>query len=96
MADLISIVQGIVGIALFLASGYFLSFLFFRKAEIDDIERGAYSLVFALIIPSSALFFLNFLLKLPVNSLTVFAVYALAAAGSFFYYNAKIEPKHKA
>jgi uncharacterized membrane protein len=85
MVDLVSGLQAIVGIALFLAAGYFISFFFFRKGEADYIERIAYSLAFSLTIPPMIIFILNFLLKVPLNIVTVYLVNTILIVSGYFY-----------
>ncbi|MEK6954419.1 MAG: hypothetical protein AABX01_05395 [Candidatus Micrarchaeota archaeon] len=86
MVDFVGAIQAIVGLALFFAAGYFLSFVFFRKNEADAIERAVYSLTFSLTIPPLIIFFLNFLLRIPINTIMVFVVYLLVLGGSYFYH----------
>ncbi|MFH0971407.1 MAG: hypothetical protein V1835_02460 [Candidatus Micrarchaeota archaeon] len=84
--DAIGAIQAVVGIALFLAAGYSCSLVFFKKNEADLIERIVYSLTFSVTIPPLAIFFLNFLLRLPINALTVYFVY-LAVSGAGYAYH---------
>ncbi|HLC48472.1 MAG TPA: hypothetical protein VJI13_05340 [Candidatus Norongarragalinales archaeon] len=95
MVDIISGIQMIVGLALFFASGYLLSLIFFRKNEADAIERAVYSVTFSLTIPPLILFFINFLLRIPINTITVFVVYLLVCGASYFYHMQYGEGKHK-
>ncbi len=85
MADLISGLQLIVGLALFLASGYFISLVFFRKDEADLIERALYSLTFSISIPGLVIFFLNFIFRMPINALTTYVVFILLIVASYAY-----------
>ncbi len=87
MVDFIQIIQALVGVVLFFAAGYFLSLVFFRKDEADQTERIVYSVVFALTLPPLTIFFLNFLLGIPINTLMVMGVYLIFTGGSYFYYN---------
>lgn len=88
MVDLVAAVQALVGLALFFAAGYFISLIFFKRNEVDAIERAVYSLTFSITIPALVIFFLNFLFRIPINTLFVYAVY-LALIGASYAYNLK-------
>ncbi|MEK6843495.1 MAG: hypothetical protein AABY04_03320 [Candidatus Micrarchaeota archaeon] len=96
MVDLISVLQGIGGVILFFASGYFISFVFFKKDEVDELERIVYSLTFSITIPPLVIFFLNFLLRMPVNTISVYIIYLIIGAASYAYSNFYMKNKaHK-
>lgn len=95
MVDIVGAAQALVGLALFFASGYLLSLIFFRKNEADIAERAVYSLTFSITIPPLIIFFLNFLFQIPISTLFVFAIYLLVCGGSYYYRLQYGEGKHK-
>ncbi|MFH1750258.1 MAG: hypothetical protein ABH863_01115 [Candidatus Micrarchaeota archaeon] len=86
MVDFLGAIQVVVGLALFFASGYLLTLTLFRKNELDLIERIVYSITFSLTIPPLIIFFLNFLFRIPINTLVVFVIYLLVCGGSYFFH----------
>jgi len=85
VADFFSIIQPAVGLVLFVACGWSLTMALFRDEDIDVIERAAFALAFALVIPAMVLIFLNLVLQIKVGTALVFAVYALLAVGGWAY-----------
>jgi len=84
VADFFSIIQPAVGLVLFAACGWALTMAFFREGDVDVIERVAFAMAFALVIPALVILFLNLVLQIRFSAPLVFAVYALLAAGVWY------------
>jgi len=77
--------QPAVGVVLFAACGWALTLAVFREEDIDIIERAAFAMAFALVIPALVILFMNLVLQIRFSTLLVFAVYLALAAGSWLY-----------
>ncbi|MFH1106266.1 MAG: hypothetical protein V1787_00045 [Candidatus Micrarchaeota archaeon] len=88
MVEILQVVQGIVGAVLFFATGYLLSLAFFKGKDVDAVETAVYSIAFAILVPATVVFILNFGLGLPVfTTLGVYGVYIFCCAASIIYLN---------
>ncbi|MCX6767789.1 MAG: hypothetical protein NTY90_03630 [Candidatus Micrarchaeota archaeon] len=94
MADLLSILQPAIGALLFVACGWALTLALFKEGDIDAIERVAFGMAFALVIPALVLLFMNLVLQIKISTLLVFAVYAVLAVGSWVYAEKKLPRLH--
>ena|SRR3989338_11265527 len=85
--DALQIVQLLVGLGLFLASGYALTLALFSKDDIDDIERVVFSLSFSIMVPALVLLVANLVLKVRMDTFSVYGVYlGITAAGLAYWY----------
>ncbi len=70
---------------MFAACGWALTMALFKEEDIDVIERVAFAMAFALVIPALVILFMNLVLQIKFSTALVFAVYALLTAGSWGY-----------
>jgi uncharacterized membrane protein len=89
---MLEIVQMVLGGAFVLfLPGFVASYAFFDKDEIDAIERVALSFGLSIAIVPLAVFYLNFLFKVPINFVNVFLTITGLCIFFFVVYRKKRE-----
>jgi uncharacterized membrane protein len=96
LADPLAILQPAVGVILFAACGWALTLAAFKEGDIDAVERAAFALAFALVIPTLAVLFLNLVLQIRFSAFLAYAVYIVLACGAWFYSQRYNKPAHHA
>ena len=77
-----SLIQLVIGTALFVAAGYFVTRALF--GEVGAVEKIVFTIVFGFFAPATAIFVLNYFFGFRIGSIEVAIIYALIAAAAFW------------